>query len=126
MRFILSGALLLSAASAALGTAVPRAEKKVDYTGFKILRVERPSTKQNFDLQIERLAAHVLHPGKKTIDVVVSPENLDALKALVPESTIINEDLGATLAEEGSLDTADFSVAAGTVFAHFKHLYIVV
>lgn len=110
MRFLLSGALLLTTV---LGTAVPRAEKKVDYTGFKLLRLSLPKTRQNFEVQLEELAAHVLNPGKKTLDVVVSPKNVDALRALVPESTIINEDVGATLAEEGELKALEFSAAAG-------------
>ena len=110
MRFLLSGALLLTTA---LGSAVPKADKKIDYTGFKVLRLSLPKTKQNFDVQLEELAAHVLNPGKTTLDVVVSPENVDALRAIASESTIINEDFGASLAEEGTLKSADFSTAAG-------------
>ncbi|KAF1969089.1 hypothetical protein BU23DRAFT_557941 [Bimuria novae-zelandiae CBS 107.79] len=109
MRFLLSGALLFSTA---LGTAVPRAEQKVDYTGFKVLRLKLPNTKQNIQGRIEKLAAHVLNPGKEALDIVVSPDNLEDIKALVPESVVINEDVGAALAEEGELKSADFSVAA--------------
>lgn len=110
MRFLLSGALLLTTV---LGTAVPKVEKKIDYTGFKVLRLSLPKTKQNFEVQLEELAAHILNPGKPTLDVVVSPKNVDAIRALVPESTIINEDIGASLAEEGTLKAADFSASAG-------------
>jgi hypothetical protein len=95
---ILASALLFSTA---FGTVVPRAGQKVDYSGFKVLRVT--STEDVKD-QIENLAAHVLNPGKSaSLDVVVSPENVDALTALVSESQIINEDVGAALAEEGEM-----------------------
>lgn len=96
MKSILTSALLVSAA---LGTAVPRPGKKVDYTGFKVLRV---AATEDVKAQIEGLAAHVLNPGKSSqLDVVVSPENVDALTALVAESRVLNEDVDAALAEEG-------------------------
>ena len=98
MKSILTSALLLSTA---FGTVVPRAGKKVDYNGFKVLRV---SSTEDVKAQIENLAAHVLNPGKSAqLDVVVSPENVDALTALVAESQVLNEDVGAALAEEGEM-----------------------
>ena len=98
MKSILTSALLLSAA---LGTVVPRAGKKVDYSGFKVLRV---ASTEGVKAEIEHLAAHVLNPGKSAqLDVVVSPENVDALTALVAESQVLNEDVGAALAEEGGM-----------------------
>lgn len=98
MKHILTFTLLLSAA---LGTVVPRAGKKFDYNGFKVLRV---SSTEDVKDQIEDLAAHVLNPGKSDqLDVVVSPENVDALTALVAECQILNEDVGAALAEEGEM-----------------------
>lgn len=97
----LTSALLLS--SSALGTAVPRAGKKINYDGFKVLRV---SGTDDVKAKIEDLAAHVLNPGKSAeMDVVVAPENLDALTALVAESKVINEDVGAALKEEGEMGT---------------------
>ncbi|KAL5403496.1 hypothetical protein PMIN06_009155 [Paraphaeosphaeria minitans] len=110
MRFFLSGSLLL--ATTVLGTAVPRAEKKVDYTGFKVLRLSLHKASNNIEEQIEKIAAHILNPGKSTLDVVVSPGSVAAMKALVPESVVINENLGASLAEEGELVSLDFSVSA--------------
>ncbi|EDU48345.1 carboxypeptidase B precursor [Pyrenophora tritici-repentis Pt-1C-BFP] len=96
---ILTSALLLS--STALGTVVPRAGKKVDYNGYKVLRV---TSTNDMLAQIESLAAHVLNPGKSAeMDVVVAPENVDALTALVTESKTLNEDVGAALAEEGEM-----------------------
>jgi carboxypeptidase A2 len=95
---ILTSALLLSTA---LGTVVPKAPKKVDYSGFKVIRV---ASTDDVKAQIEKLAAHILNPGKSAeLDVVVSPENVDALTALVSGSTVLNEDVGLALAEEGQM-----------------------
>lgn len=49
MKAILTSALLFSAA---LGTVVPRAGKKVDYSGFKVLRV---ASTEDVKAQIEGL-----------------------------------------------------------------------
>lgn len=96
---ILTSALLLS--STALGTVVPRAGKKVDYNGFKVLRV---TATDNVKDQVESLSAHVLNPGKSAeMDVVVAPENVEALTALVAESKVLNNDVGAALKEEGEM-----------------------
>jgi hypothetical protein len=97
MKFILTSALL---ASTAFGSAVPRADKKVDYSGFKALRVTLPEGSENVKAQLESLVAHVLNPGKKELDVVVAPKDIAALNALVGESKVITEDVGAALAEE--------------------------
>ncbi|CBX93159.1 similar to carboxypeptidase A1 precursor [Plenodomus lingam JN3] len=95
---ILTSALLISSA---FGTVVPRADKKVDYTGYKVLRV---TAQNNVKAQVESLAAHVLNPGKAAeLDVVVSPDNVAALTALVAESKVLNEDVGAALQEEGEM-----------------------
>ena len=110
MKFLLPGSLLLATV---LGTAVPRASQKIDYTGFKVLRLSLQKADHSIEAQIEKVAAHILNPGKSTLDVVVSPGSVAALKALVPESVVINEDLGASLAEEGELVSPDFSVSAG-------------
>jgi hypothetical protein len=95
---ILTSALLFSSA---LASVVPKAPKKVDYSGFKVLRV---ASTDDVKAQIESLAAHVLNPGKSAeLDVVVSPENIAALTALVAVSEVLNEDVGAALAEEGQM-----------------------
>ena len=100
MKFILTSALL---ASATFASVVPRAGQKVDYNGFKALRVTLPEGSESVKAQIEDLVAHVLNPGKKELDVVVAPQDLAALKALVAESKVINEDVGAALKEEGEM-----------------------
>ncbi|KAF2727080.1 carboxypeptidase-like protein A1 precursor [Polyplosphaeria fusca] len=110
MRSLLVSCLF---ASLALSTVVPRARQKVDYSGFKVLRVSLPEQRGDVEAKIEELAAHVLNPGKvEHLDVVVSPDKVDAVKKLVATSKVINEDVGAALAEEGEIKKAEFSVAA--------------
>lgn len=100
MKFILTSALL---ASTTLGSVVPRAGQKVDYNGFKALRVTLPEGSESVKAQLEDLVAHVLNPGRSELDVVVAPQNVEALNALVAESKVITEDVGAALAEEGEM-----------------------
>ena len=113
MRFLFAGSLLLSSALAGV---VPR-EEKVDYAGYKVLRVSLAKASKGLEEQVEKLAAHVLNPGKKThLDVVVAPGSVAAVKALSPETVVVTEDIGALLAEEGELvpaKKADFSISAG-------------
>lgn len=97
MKFILTSALL---ASSVFASVVPRDNKKVDYSGFKLLRLENS---KGLEAKIEELSAHVLNPGKSAqLDVVVSPDNVDAISSLT-ESKVINDDVGAILAEEGEM-----------------------
>jgi hypothetical protein len=56
MKLILTSALL---ASAALGSVVPRAGQKIDYNGFKTVRVTLPEGAEGVKAQIEDLVAHV-------------------------------------------------------------------
>lgn len=95
---ILTSALL---ASTAFATVVPRAGKKVDYSGFKVLRV---ASTDDVKAQIEDLAAYVLNPGNSAqLDVIVAPNNVNALTALVADAQVLNEDVGAALEEEGQM-----------------------
>jgi hypothetical protein len=97
MKYILTSALL---ASSVFASVVPRDSKKVDYSGFKLLRLENT---KGLEAKIEELSAHILNPGKSAqLDVVVSPDNVDAITSLA-ESKVINDDVGAILAEEGEM-----------------------
>jgi hypothetical protein len=98
-------AFLLSAllASATFGTVVPRAGQKVDYNGFKALRITLPEGSADIQAQVKSLVAHILNPGKKEFDVVVAPQDVAALEALVGESKVLNDDVGAALKEEGEM-----------------------
>lgn len=99
--------------STALGVVVPRAGKKIDYNGFKLLRVSLSEGAEDVEAQIEELAAHVLNPGKTAhLDVVVSPSDADAVTALAATSTVLNEDVGAALAEEGELAAYEGGMSA--------------
>lgn len=100
MKFILTSALL---ASTTLGSVVPRDSQKVDYNGFKALRITLPEGSDSVKAQVENLVKHVLNPGKSELDVVVAPQNVEALTALVAESKVITEDVGAALADEGEM-----------------------
>ncbi|UQC76268.1 zinc carboxypeptidase [Colletotrichum lupini] len=85
---------------AALGATVPRSAK-VDYTGFKGLRITLPEGSENLADQINELAATILNPGaKEQLDVVVSPDNVDAISQLAVNTTILLEDVGAAFADE--------------------------
>jgi hypothetical protein len=99
MKSFLTSALLFSAA---LGSAVPTAGKKVDYSGFKLLRL---TTTDGLESKIEELATHILNPGKSAhLDVIVSPDNVAKITSLA-ESKVISEDVGAVIAEEGEMGT---------------------
>ncbi|PVH94062.1 Zn-dependent exopeptidase, partial [Periconia macrospinosa] len=100
--------LLGSIASLVSAVSVPRTTEKIDYTGFKALRVTLPEASSDLESQLEELAAHILNPGtKEHLDVVVSPEKIDAINNLVPETTVLVEDVGAAIAEEGELVSSD-------------------
>ncbi|KAM0233533.1 hypothetical protein ACHAP5_010409 [Fusarium lateritium] len=96
MRSLLLAALL----PLALATAVP-SSKKVDYNGFKSLRITLPKGAEDAAVEINKLAATILNPGAtEEIDLVVSPENLSKVKKLASDTTVLVEDVGAALAEE--------------------------
>jgi hypothetical protein len=100
MKVLLLSALL---ASATFGTVIPRAGQKVDYNGFKALRITLPEGSADIQAQVKSLVAHILNPGKKEFDVVVAPQDVAALNALVGESKVLNDDVGAALKEEGEM-----------------------
>jgi hypothetical protein len=87
---------------------LPKADQKIDYSGFKVLRLALPEANSTIEAQIDSLATHVLNPGKRShLDVVVAPEKVKALTALVPSSHVVNEDVGAALSEEGAMVTME-------------------
>ncbi|KAM0304161.1 hypothetical protein ACHAPM_002233 [Fusarium culmorum] len=89
---------LLALLPLALATAVP-SSKKVDYNGFKSLRVTLP---KGADAEaINKLAATILNPGAgEELDIVVAPENVAKVKKLASDATVLVEDVGAVLAKE--------------------------
>ncbi|KAF4998666.1 hypothetical protein FGRMN_2992 [Fusarium graminum] len=92
--------LLLALLPLALATAVP-SSKKVDYNGFKSLRITLPKGAEGAASEINKLAASILNPGsKEELDIVVSPENVAKVKKLASDTTVLVEDVGAAFAEE--------------------------
>ncbi|CAJ0547042.1 Ff.00g016690.m01.CDS01 [Fusarium sp. VM40] len=92
--------LILALLPLALATAVP-SSKKVDYNGFKSLRITLPEGAEDSLAEINKLAASILTPGAtEKIDLVVSPENISKVKKLASDTTVLVEDVGAALAEE--------------------------
>lgn len=107
MKSLLLSSLLLPLALAGV---VPRVEEKVDYSGFKVLRLTLAERTEAFEAQIEELTAHILNPGRADyLDVVVSPDKVDAVAALAAESVVITEDVGLAIEEEQD----QISTAAG-------------
>jgi hypothetical protein len=84
----------------AFGTVLP-APAKVDYTGFKGIRVTLPDDAPGVRDQISKLAKTVLNPGSQgNLDVVVAPENVRAVTELAANATVLVEDMAVALAEE--------------------------
>ena len=111
MKSMLISSLLLPLATAAV---LPERDAKVDYTGYKVLRVDVGSD-DAVTAEVSELAAHVLNPGTTgAVDVVVSPDSVSALEDLGVSSTVLDEDLGASIAAEGELSQ--------TLAGKFSHL----
>ncbi|KAF4445460.1 carboxypeptidase A4 [Fusarium austroafricanum] len=92
--------LLLALLPLVAATAVP-SSKKVDYNGFKGLRVTLPKDAKNAAGEINKLAATILNPGaKEELDIVVSPDKVDAVKKIASDTTVLVDDVGAAFAEE--------------------------
>jgi hypothetical protein len=92
--------LILALVPLALASAVP-SSKKVDYNGFKSLRVTLPKGSEDDLAAINKLAATILNPGAgEELDIVVSPENVDKVTKLATDATVLVEDVGAVLAKE--------------------------
>ncbi|KAL1865043.1 hypothetical protein Daus18300_007390 [Diaporthe australafricana] len=103
MKSSLISSLLLPLVAA---VALPEKEAKVDYTGYKIFRVDVGSDAA-VTAEVSQLAAHVLNPGNtEAVDVVVAPDSVAAIEGLGVTSTILDEDLGASIAAEGELSQA--------------------
>jgi hypothetical protein len=100
---VISSLLLLPLATAAV---LPERDAKVDYTGYKVLRVD-VGADDAVAAEVSELAAHVLNPGTAgPIDVVVAPDSVSALNGLGVSSIVLDEDVGASIAAEGELSQA--------------------
>lgn len=106
-------------------SAVPRVAKdaKVDYAGFKGLRVKIPLGKSPLEVEekLTGLVAHVVNFGHgEHLDVVVADENVDSV-ARILEAEVIIEDVGAIIAEEGE-PVETFAVPSESWFTAY-HTY---
>ncbi|KAI6379384.1 hypothetical protein MCOR25_001972 [Pyricularia grisea] len=97
---------LFAVGLASAATLAPRQRgERVDYTSFKGLRVTLAEHSQELEDKIADLSAHILNPGSlTTLDIVVSPGNVDAVRALVNSTEVVVEDMGAALLEEGEVE----------------------
>lgn len=103
MKSLLISSLLLPLATA---VALPERDAKVDYTGYKALRVDVGSD-EAVSAKVSQLAAHVLNPGTAgSVDVVVAADSVSAIEELGVSSTVLDEDVGASIAAEGELSQA--------------------
>lgn len=99
----------------ALATAVPRSEK-IDYKGYKGLRVTVADNDEDVLAQISKLATTVMNPGAgEELDLAVAPENIDAITELAADTTVLVEDLGAAFAEEDTATIYAGKTAIGLV-----------
>lgn len=122
MKSALWSLFLLPLASA---SAVPRADKnaRIDYSGFKGLRVKVPQGQDALDVEkdLTDLVAHVVNFGHGDhLDVVVAPENVESISQLLDAEVII-EDVGSVLAEEGE-PVQTFAVPSESWFTAY-HTY---
>ena len=109
MKAFLVTPFILSLASAA---ALLQREEQVSYDGYKVFRI---ATGDNLDLVEAQLANLTLQTWNfdvsKHIDVVVSPDQLAAFGALPLETSVMHEDLGASIKAE-STGTSEPSLTA--------------
>ncbi|KAG8628761.1 hypothetical protein KVT40_002626 [Elsinoe batatas] len=115
----MKAAIWSSLAALATASVLPR-EPKVDYTGFKAFRVTgdakaiHESTRQFHLSQIS---------SAEEVDVVVSPAKLAAFKALGLNSTVVDEDLGASIAQETTGDYVSIAAIPSTTWWDTYHPY---
>lgn len=99
MRTSVASAVLLALGLADAAAIEPR-PAKVDYTGFRGLRVTLDEHTQEVEDKLSELVAHILNPGARVLDVVVDPAKVDAVTDFAASADVIIEDVGALLAEE--------------------------
>ncbi|KAL8381981.1 hypothetical protein RB595_005983 [Gaeumannomyces hyphopodioides] len=99
MRTSVASAVLLALGLADAVAVVPK-PLKVDYSGFRGLRVTLSEHTQEAEDKLTELVAHILNPGAEVLDVVVDPANIDAVTSMAASAEVTIDDVGALLAEE--------------------------
>ncbi|KAF4554509.1 Metallocarboxypeptidase A-like protein 1 [Elsinoe fawcettii] len=115
----MKAAIWSSLAALATASVLPR-EAPVDYAGFKAFRVAG-------DAKAIHEATRQFHLSQissaEEVDVVVSPAKLAAFKALGLNSTVVDEDLGASIAEETSSEYVSIAALPSTTWWDTYHPY---
>ncbi|KAK4223334.1 hypothetical protein QBC38DRAFT_53124 [Podospora fimiseda] len=87
----------------ALASAVPK-ERKQTYNGYKTYKIATHNNPAEVRAKIAKFAAIPFNTRDDVhLDVAVPPEEIAAFEALGLETTVLSEDLGADIAEEGPL-----------------------
>lgn len=86
-----------------MAVALPERAIKVNYKGYKALRVNIGSDKAVI-AKLLQLAAYMLNPGTTgPVDIIVAPNIISAFKELNVSSTVLNKDVSASIAAKGEL-----------------------
>jgi hypothetical protein len=91
---------------AALSLALPFVAARVSYDGYKAFHIDAHGDYEGLESSLEGLEYVSLscESNHETLDIAVSPASLEAFDALQLDATIIAEDVGAHIAEEGELE----------------------
>ncbi|OLN97556.1 Metallocarboxypeptidase A [Colletotrichum chlorophyti] len=74
---------------------------KMNYNGFKSLRIALSENAEGVVERINQLATTVLGPESQNgIDIIVSPENIDAIHQLDVNTTVLIEDIGKAITRQ--------------------------
>lgn len=99
MKFLAGLALVLPLASAA---AVTPLEKKISYDGFKAFRISTHNDAASIKKKIANIAAIPFNlDNSEHLDVAIPAGDVSKFEKLGLETSVLHEDLGATIAEEG-------------------------
>ncbi|KAK1633471.1 zinc carboxypeptidase [Colletotrichum phormii] len=100
MKFLAGLSLVLPLASAA---AVAPLEKKITYNGFKAFRISTHNDPASIKKKIANIAAIPFNlDNSEHLDVAIPAGDVSKFEELGLETSILHEDLGADIAEEGT------------------------
>lgn len=100
MKFLTGLSFVLPLASAA---AVTPLEKKITYDGFKAFRIATHNDAASIKSKIANIAAIPFNlDNSEHLDVAIPADDISKFEKLGLETTVLHEDLGADIAEEGT------------------------
>jgi hypothetical protein len=99
MRFFNAFVLVASLASAV------RLDRRgrVDYSGYRVYRVNTPPDDYSFDSKIKEYAGFEINRNRQYYDVAIPEESIREFKNLDVSYEVLSEDLGADISQEGDL-----------------------